>query len=35
MPTLDAIGIVSTDLAKSIAFYRLLGPTPSRRSASS
>ncbi|MEO8580937.1 MAG: VOC family protein [Gemmatimonadales bacterium] len=25
MPTLDAIGIVSSDLAKSIAFYRLLG----------
>lgn len=25
MPSLDAIGIVSSDLAKSIAFYRLLG----------
>ena len=27
MPSLDAIGIVSKDLAASIAFYRLLGVT--------
>jgi catechol 2,3-dioxygenase-like lactoylglutathione lyase family enzyme len=25
MPTLDAIGIVASDLARSVAFYRLLG----------
>lgn len=25
MPSLDAIGIVASDLAKSVAFYRLLG----------
>lgn len=25
MPTFDAIGVISTDMAKTLAFYRLLG----------